>query len=122
MEELARPGTRVGSLLGFLIFKSPILILIFLFFFPQCTMNKDSEGDGIPAELFHILRDASVEGLHSVCQQIWKTQQWPQDWRSIVIPIPKKGNVKKCSNYLTVALISHASKIILKILQASLQQ
>ena len=80
---------------------------------------KDSGGDGIPAELFQILKDDAVKGLHSVCQHIWKTQQWPQDWkRSVFIPIPKKGNAKECSNYHTVALISYASKITLKILQA----
>ena len=80
-------------------------------------------GDGIPVELFQILKDDSVEVLHSICQQIWKTQQWPQDWkRSVFIPIPKKGNAKECSNYLTIALISHTSKVMLKILQARLQQ
>ena len=84
--------------------------------------NKGGGGDGIPAELFQILKDNSVKVLHSVCQQIWKTQQWPQDWkRSAFIPIPKKGNVKECSNYLIIALISHASKVMLKILQPSLQ-
>ena len=82
-------------------------------------MNKASGGDGIPVELFQILKDDAVKVLHSVCQQIWKTQQWPQDWNSSVfIPIPKKGNAKECSNYCTIALISHASKIMLKILQA----
>ena len=87
------------------------------------TMNKASGGDGIPVELFQILKDDAVKGLHSVCQQIWKTQQWPQDWkRSAFIPIPKKGNAKKCSNYHTIALTSHASKVMLKILQARLQQ
>ena len=86
-------------------------------------MNKASGGDGIPVELFQILKDDAVKALHSKCQQIWKTQQWPQDWkRSIFIPIPKKGHVKECSNYCTIALISHASKIVLKIPQASLQQ
>ena len=86
------------------------------------TMNKASEGDGIPVELFQILKD-DVKVLHSICQQIWKTQQWPQDWkRSVFIPIPKKGNAKECSNYCTIALISHASKVMLKILQARLQQ
>ena len=75
------------------------------------TMNKASGGDGIPDELFQILKDDAVKGLHSICQQIWKTQQWPQDWkRSVFIPIPKKGNAKECSNYCTIALISHASK------------
>ena len=82
-----------------------------------------SGGDGIPVELFQILKDDAVKVLHSICQQIWKTQQWPQDWKkSVFIPFPKKGNAKECSNYLTVALISHASKVMLKILQARLQQ
>ena len=85
------------------------------------TMNKDSEGDGIPAELFQILKDDAVKFLHSIWQQIWKIQKWPQDWkRSVFIPIPKKGNAKECSNYCTIALISHASKVMLKILQAGL--
>ena len=87
------------------------------------TMNKASGGDGIPVELFQILKDNSVKVLHSVCQQIWKTQQWPQDWkRSVFFPIPKKGNAKECSNYHTIALISHASKVMIKILEARLQQ
>ena len=87
-------------------------------------MNKASGGDEIPAELFQLLKDDAVKVLHSICQQIWKTQQWPQDWKSSVfIPIPKKGNVsKERSNYLTIALISHASKVMLKILQVRLQQ
>ena len=86
-------------------------------------MNKASGGDRIPVELFPILKDNAVKVLHSICQQIWKTQQWPQDWkRSVFIPTPKKGNAKECSNYRTIALISHASKEILKILQATLQQ
>ena len=86
-------------------------------------MNKASGGDGIPVELFQILKDDAVKMLHSICQQIWKTQQWPQDWkRSVFIPVPKKGNAKECSNYRTIALISHASKVIFKILQARLQQ
>ena len=86
-------------------------------------MNKASGGDGIPAELFQILKDDAVQVLHSICQQIWKTQQWPQDWKkSVFIPIPKKGNVKEYSNYCTIALISHDSKVMLKILQARLQQ
>ena len=89
----------------------------------QLTTNKDSGGDGIPVELFQILKDDAVKVLHSICQQIWKTQQWPQDWkRSVFIPIPKKGDAKDCSNYRTIALISHASKVMLKILQARLQQ
>ena len=86
-------------------------------------MNKASGGDGIPVEVFQILKDDAVKVLHSICQQIWKTQQWPQDSkRSVFIPIPKKGNAKECSNYCTLALISHASKVMLKILQARLQQ
>ena len=87
------------------------------------TMNKASGGDGIPVELFQILKDDTVKVMHSICQQIWKTQQWPQDWKSSVfIPIAKKGNAKECSNYCTIALISHASKVMLIILQARLQQ
>jgi len=87
------------------------------------TINKANGGDGIPVELFQILKDDAVKVLYSICQQIWKTQQWPQDWkRSVFIPIPKKGNAKECSNYHTIALISHASKAVLKILQARLQQ
>ena len=87
------------------------------------TTNKASGGDGIPVELFRILKDDTVKVLHSICQQIWKTQQGPQDWkRSVFIPIPKKGNAKECSNYCRVALIAHAGKLILKILQARLQQ
>ena len=81
------------------------------------TTNKASGGDGIPVELFQILKDGAVKVLHSICQQIWKSQQWPQNWkRSDFIPIPKKGNAKECSNYRTIALISHASKVMLKIL------
>ena len=87
------------------------------------TMNKASEDDGIPVELFQILKDDAVKVSHSICQQIWKTQQWPQDWkRSVFISIQKKGNAKECSNYCTIVLISHASKLMLKILQARLQQ
>ena len=87
------------------------------------TMNKSSGGDGIPVELFQILKDDAMKVLHSICQQIWKTQQWPQDWkRSLFIPISKKGNAKECSDYHTIALISQASKVMLKILQARLQQ
>ena len=87
------------------------------------TTNKASGGDGMPVELFQILNDDVVKVLHSICQQIWKTQQWPQDWqRSVFILIPKKGNAKECSNYRTIALISHASKVMLKILQPRLQQ
>ena len=89
------------------------------------TMNKASGDDEIPVELFQILKDDAVKALHSICQQMWKTQQWPQDWKRSgldFIPIPKKGNAKECSNCRTVALISHASKVMLKILQARLQQ
>ena len=87
------------------------------------TINKASGGDGTPIELFQILKDDVVKVLHSICQQIWKTQQWPQDWkRSVFIPIPKEGNAKEGSNYLTIVLISHTSKVMLKILQARLQQ
>ena len=86
-------------------------------------MNKASGCDGIPVELFQILKDDAVKVLHSICQQIWKTQQWPQNWkRSVFIPIPKKGNAKECSNYCTISLISHASKVMHKFLQARLQQ
>ena len=86
------------------------------------TTNKASEGDGIPVELFQILKDDAVKVLPSICQQIWKTQQWPQDWkRSVFISIPKKGNAKECSNHHTIALISHASKVMFKILQARIQ-
>ena len=87
------------------------------------TTNKASGGDVIPVELFQILKDDAVKELHAICQQIWKTQQWPQDWkRSVFIPIPKKGSPKECSNYCTIAFISHASKVMCKILQARLQQ
>ena len=87
------------------------------------TTNKANGGDGIPIELFQFLKDDAVKVLHSICQQIWKTQQWPQDWKkSVFIPIPKKGNAKECLNYPTTALISQASKVMLKILQARLQQ
>ena len=87
------------------------------------TMIKASGGDGIPAELFQILKDDAVKVLHSICHQICKTQQWPQGWkRSVFFPVPKKGNAKECSSYCTIALISHASKVMLKILQAGLKQ
>ena len=87
------------------------------------TISKASGGDGIPVELFQILKDDTVKVLHSICQQIWKTQQWPQDWKkSVFILIPKKNNAKECSNYRTIAVISHTSKEMLKILQARLQQ
>ena len=90
---------------------------------PQKHHYKASRDDGISVELFQTLKDDAVKVLHSMCQQIWKTQQWPQDWkRSVFISFPKKGNAKECSNYLTVALISHTSKVMLKILQARLQQ
>ena len=86
-------------------------------------MNKASRGGGIPAELFQILKDDVMKVLYSICQQIWKTQQWPQDWkRSVFITIPKKGNARECSNYFTIALISHAREVMLKILQATHQQ
>ena len=86
-------------------------------------MNKASGGDAVPVELFQILKDAVFNVLHSICQQIWKTQQWPQDWkRSVFIPVSKKGNTKECSDYHTIAFISHTSKVLLKILQARLQQ
>ena len=87
------------------------------------TTNKASESDGIPVELFQILKDDTVKVLHSICQQIWKTQQWPQDWKRLVfISVPKKGNAKEYSKYRTIVLISHASKLMLKILQVRLQQ
>ena len=87
------------------------------------TVNKASRSDGIPVELFQILKDDAVKVLHSICQTIWKIQQWQQDWkRSVFIPIPKKGNAKECSNYHTTKLIPHASKVMFKILQARLQQ
>ena len=87
------------------------------------TVNKGSGNDGIPTKQFQILKDDTVKMLHSSCQQIWKTQQWPQEWkRSVFIPTPKKGNAKECSNYHTILLISHASRVMLKILQARLQQ
>ena len=87
------------------------------------TSNKASGGNGIPVELFQILKDGAVKVLHSICQLIWRTQQWPRDWkRSAFIPIPKKGNAKECSTYRTIALISHPSKVTIKILQAGLQQ
>ena len=86
-------------------------------------MNEASGGDGIPSDLFHVLKDDAVTVLHSICLQIWKTQQWPQNWkRTVFTSIPKKGNAKECSNYHTIAVISHASKVMFKILQARLQQ
>ena len=105
---------------------------MYSFFYLECevkwalesiTTNKASGGDGIPVELFQILKDNAVKVLHSICQQIWKTQQWPQDWKKVsFIPIPKKGNAKECSNYHTIVFISHTNKAMLKILQARLQQ
>ena len=87
------------------------------------AVNKASGGDGIPAELFQVLKNDAVKALHSMCQQIWKTQQWPQDWkRSVFIPIPKNGNAKECSDYRIIALISHACKVMLKVLQTRFQQ
>ena len=89
----------------------------------ELSIHKSSGGDGIPVELFQVLKDDAVKVLHSICQQICKTQQWPQDWkRSVCIPIPRKGNAKECSNYCTIVLISHASKVMLKILHTRLQQ
>ena len=103
--------------------KPDILVCEVTWALESITTNKTSGGDGIPPELFRTLKDDAVKALHSICQQIWKTQQWSQDWkRSVFIPIPKKGNAKECSNYCTITLISHASKVILKILQARLQQ
>ena len=93
------------------------------FMLQSIAMNKASRGDRIPAEVLQVLKDDANKMIHSICQQIWKTQQWPQDWkRSVFIPSPKKGSAKECSNYYTIALISHASKVMLKILQARLQQ
>ena len=98
------------------------VFVLFSMFFKLSNTNKASGGDGIPVELFQILKDDAVKVLHSTCQQMWKTQQWPQDWkRSVFIPIPKKGNAKECSNYHTIVLISHVSEVMLKILQARLQ-
>ena len=103
--------------------ESDILECIVKWVFGNIIMNEASRGDGIPVELFQILKDDAVKVLHSICQQIWEMQQWPQDWKmSVFIPIPKKGNAKECSNYCTIALTSHASKVMLKILQARLQQ
>ena len=103
--------------------EADILQCEFKWAFGNSTSSKASGGDGIPMELFQILKDDAVKVLHSICQQIWKSQQWPQDWkRSVFIPIPKKGNAKEGSNYCTIALISHASKVMLKMLQTRLQQ
>ena len=113
-----------GNCLGWVLWPEPdILECEVKWALESITMNKASGGDRIPVELFQILKDDAVKVLHSICQQIWKTQQWPQDWkRSVCIPIPKKGNPKECSNYHTIALISHVSKVMLKILQSRLQQ
>ena len=111
------PGRSPGLSFLLLILRIGWLFLLFL------NTEASSGGDGIPVELFQIVKDDAVKVLHSICQQIWKTQQWPQDWkRSVFISIPKKGNAKECSNYHTIALISHSSKAMLKILQAGLQQ
>ena len=119
-QELQDPDNHVGVITDL---ESDILECKVKWALGSITMNKASGGDGIPVELFQILKDDSVKVLHSICQQIWKTQQWPPDWkRSVFIPIPKKGNAKECSNHCTIALISHASKVMFKILQARLQQ
>ena len=103
--------------------QSGILVCEVKWVLENITMNKASGDDGIPPELFQILKDNPIKVLHSIRQQIWKTQQWPQDWkRSVLIPIPKKGNAKECSNYCTISLISHTSKVMLNILQARLQK
>ena len=100
-----------------------LFILFMGYLVESITTNKASGGDGIPVELFQILKDAAAQRLHSICQQIWKTQQWPQNWkRSVFIPIPKKGNAKECSNYHMIALISHASRVMFRILQARIQE
>jgi hypothetical protein len=119
-KELHNPDNHNGVITHL---KSDILACEVKWALGMITTNKASGGDGIPVELFQILKDDAVKVLHSICQQIWKTQQWPQDWkRSYFISIPKKGNAKECSNYRTIALISHTSKLMLKILQARLQQ
>ena len=106
-----------------MLFRSDILECEVKWALGSIAMNKASGGDGIPVELYQILKDDAVKMLHSIGQQTWKTQQWPQDWeRSVFIPNPKKGNAKQCSNYHTIALISHTSKVMLKILQGRLQQ
>ena len=103
--------------------ESDILVCEIKWALGSITVNKASGDDGIPAELFQILKDDAVKVLHSLCQKIWKTRQWPQDWkRSVFIPIPKKGNAKECSDYHPIALISYTSKVMLKILQARFQQ
>ena len=103
--------------------KTLLILCNYIWALGSITKNKASGGDGIPVELFQILKDDAVKVLHSLCQQIWNTQQWPQAWKkSVFLPIPKKDNTKEYSNYHTIALISHASKVMLKILQARLQQ
>ena len=119
-KELHHPGNQDGVITHL---EPDILDCEVKWTLESITTKKASGDDVIPVELFQILRDDAVKVLHSICQQIWKTQQWPQDWkRSVFIPIPKKGNAKECSNYCTIAHISHASKVMLKILQARLQQ
>ena len=116
-------GTGVGTKDPVQILEPDILEREVKWALGSITMSKTTGGDGIPAELFQMLKDDAMKVLHSICQQIWKTLQWPQDWkRSVFIPIPKKGNAKECSSYRTIALISHTSKVMLKILQARLQQ
>ena len=124
IEELYRKDLYYSDLDGVIThLESDILELEVKWALGSITMNKASGSDGIPVKLFEILKDDAVKVLHSTCQQIWKTQQQSQDWkRSVFIPIPKKGNAKECSNYRTIALISHASKVMFKILQARLQQ
>ena len=119
-KDLHDPGNHDGVITHL---EPDILECEFKWALGSLTMNKTDGGYGIPVELFQILKDDSVKVLHSICQQIWKTQQWPQDWkRSVFISIPKKGNAKECSNYHTIALISHTSKVMFKSLQARLQQ
>ena len=119
MKDIYDPGNHDGVITHL---ESDILECEAKWALKSTTTNKDSRGDGIPVELFQILKDDSVKVLHSICQQIWNTEQWPQDWkRAVFIPIPQKGNVKECSNYSTIALISYASKVMFKILQAKLQ-
>ena len=119
-EESEKVGLKLNGVITHL--ESDILECEVKWALESITTNKASGGDGIPVDLFQILKDDVVKALHSICQQIWKTQQWPQDWkRSVFIPIPKKDNAKECSNYCTIALITHTSKEMLKILQARLQ-
>ena len=120
IEDLHDPDNHDGVIIHL---ESDILECKVKWALESITTSKASGGDGIPDELLEILKDDAVKVLHSICQQIWKTQQWPQDWkRSVFIPIPKKGNAQECLNYCTIALISHTSKVILKILQARLEQ